>query len=170
MGTSILARLDAQDRALFARWTLERSTTGRRVWVACTHLGGVWCIVALTAVPLFAVGALHTVAVHAAVGLAVSHAIVQILKRNVLRARPADGAESLVAIPDEFSFPSGHAAAAMAVAVVYAAAYPAMALPLLGVAAAVGFSRVCLGVHYPGDVLVGQAIAVMTDIVVLSVS
>ncbi len=124
---------------------------------------------ALAGAPLFATGALHTVAVHAAVCLAVSHAIVQILKRNVLRARPADGAGSLVAIPDEFSFPSGHAAAAMAVAVVYAAAYPALALPLLVIAAAVGFSRVCLGVHYPGDVLVGQAIAVLTAIVVVSV-
>jgi undecaprenyl-diphosphatase len=170
MGTSILERLDARDRALFARWTIERATAGRRVWVACTHLGGLWCIVVLAGLPLLASGGLHTAAVHAVVCVAVSHAIVQILKRNVLRARPAECTQSLVAIPDEFSFPSGHATAAMAVAVVYAAAYPAYALPLLAVAAAVGFSRVCLGVHYPGDVLVGQLIAVVTAVVVLTIS
>ena len=88
----------------------------------------------------------------------------------MLRARPADRAESLVAAPDEFSFPSGHATSAMAIAVVYAAAYPAYALPLVVVAATVGFSRVRLGVHYPGDVLAGQVIAIVTDVVVLSLS
>ena len=50
----------------------------------------------------------------------------------------------------------------MSVAFVYATAYPALALPLVALAAAVGMSRVFLGVHYPGDVLIGQLIAVVT--------
>jgi undecaprenyl-diphosphatase len=64
--------------------------------------------------------------------------------------------------PDRFSFPSGHACASMAVALAYGLAFPALAVPLVALATIVGFSRVCLGVHYPGDVLIGQLIAAGT--------
>jgi membrane-associated phospholipid phosphatase len=41
--------------------------------------------------------------------------------------------------------------------------------PLVAIAALVGLSRVCLGVHYPGDVFAGQAIALTTGFVVLAI-
>ena len=50
----------------------------------------------------------------------------------------------------------------MSVAAVYAWAFPSWAPILLGLALAVGVSRVVLGVHYPGDVVVGQVIALVT--------
>ena len=108
-------------------------------------------------------------AIRAILGLVASHGVVQLLKRNVLRERPSRrlGCETLVRVPDEFSFPSGHATAAMAVAFAYAVTFPGLAAPILALAAAVGFSRVCLGVHYPSDVLAGQTIAVVTDVVVI---
>ena len=68
----------------------------------------------------------------------------------------------MVAEPDKFSFPSGHAAAAMSVAIVYSFAFPTLASALIPLAMLVGVSRVCLGVHYPGDVLIGQLIAALT--------
>jgi len=173
MATSLLSRLDARDRALFDRWILAPSTVTRPAWVAITHLGGVWCSAAAAAVPLLsASSAVHAAAIRALLGLVLSHAIVQVLKRNVLRARPTErlGCEPLVRVPDAFSFPSGHATASMAVCFAYAVAFPALAIPLLALAAAVGFSRVGLAVHYPGDVLAGQAIAIATDLLVMLVT
>jgi undecaprenyl-diphosphatase len=171
MATSLFQRLDARDRALFDRWTIDRSTAGRRAWIVLTHMGGLWCSVAAATVPLLAASAtLRGAAFRAFLGLAISHVIVQVLKRNVLRVRPTEelGHESLVRVPDEFSFPSGHATAAMAVALAYAMAFPMLALPLVALATLVGFSRVCLGVHYPSDVLAGQTIAIVTDLVVFA--
>ena len=51
-------------------------------------------------------------------------------------------------------------------AAVYALAWPGLAAALLPAAVLVGFSRVRLGVHYPGDVLVGQLIAIATALIV----
>jgi undecaprenyl-diphosphatase len=98
--------------------------------------------------------------------LVVSHLVVQLVKRTVSRPRPSNVVEctTLVVEPDKFSFPSGHATAAMAVAFGYAMSFPALAGPLVSIAFLVGASRVFLGVHYPGDVFVGQLIAVLTGL------
>ena len=72
-----------------------------------------------------------------------------------------------MACPDRFSFLSGHAIASLAVALSYGVGFPPLAAPLVGLGLLVGWSRVVLGVHYPGDVLAGQLIAAVT---VLSVT
>jgi len=164
---SLWQRLDARDRALFVRWVLSEFTPVRstRLWRALTHLGGLRCAVASTLLPLVATGgAVRSAAREALIALVVSHLVVQIVKRAVMRRRPTDGerAGAFVDVPDCFSFPSGHACASMSVAFVYGLRFPVLAVPLVALASIVGFSRVRLGVHYPGDVLVGQAIAILT--------
>ncbi|KQM03797.1 sphingosine/diacylglycerol kinase-like enzyme [Frankia sp. CpI1-P] len=59
-----------------------------------------------------------------------------------------------------FSFPSGHAASAAAFATGVALDAPGAAVPVAALAAAVAFSRVYVGVHYPGDVAAGILLGV----------
>jgi len=69
---------------------------------------------------------------------------------------------------DPYSFPSGHATGAFALATSLSLRYPrpAMYIPLHLWALFVAYGRVYLGVHYPSDVLVGGAIGSGTAIAV----
>jgi membrane-associated phospholipid phosphatase len=71
------------------------------------------------------------------------------------RADPPRFATRDVQMPTSSSFPSGHAASAFAFAYVVGRHVPILAIPVRLVAGAVAYSRVHLGVHYPGDVAVG---------------
>lgn len=166
MRAPLLLRLDAHDRALMRRCAIPPAAprTSRAVWVGITHLGSTGVSLAAAGLPWFACCSLAEASRLALVTLVVSHLLVQLVKRAVGRGRPSSGCDlgAIVREPDRFSFPSGHAAASLSVALAYAMVFPVWAGPLLLVALLVGFSRVRLAVHYPGDVLVGQLIALAT--------
>jgi len=107
-------------------------------------------------------------AIEGMVAVGVNSFVVNIpLKSAVRRKRPTDVVpeERRLAKPDSYSFPSGHTASAAAFSGVVGKAYPKLWLPINGLAAMVGFSRVYTGVHFPGDVLggwiVGKGVAAL---------
>jgi len=63
------------------------------------------------------------------------------------------------------SFPSGHAAAALAVATVLAAKFPRARWPILVVAAAISASRIVRGSHYLTDVAGGAALGCVMGVI-----
>jgi undecaprenyl-diphosphatase len=80
------------------------------------------------------------------------------LKALFERARPPEvdpGLGSLVALPANASFPSGHSATAFAAATAVAIVCPRLRPVVLVLAAAVALSRVYLRVHFPLDVVAG---------------
>ena len=82
------------------------------------------------------------------------------------RSRPARAAQEVplarhVRMPSTTSFPSGHSASAFAFATAVGRVHPQAAIPLHGLAAAVAYSRVHTGVHYPGDVVAGALTGTM---------
>lgn len=166
----LLARLDAHDRAIMARFVLGGASGTRvrcRMWLALTHLGSASFAIVITIALLLFPTPQRELFGRAAVSLLASHLIVRLIKRRAVRARPAVtmSLTTLVATPDQFSFPSGHASAAMSVAISYAVCFPTIAPLFLLLAFVVGTSRIALGVHYPGDVVVGQLISVMVAII-----
>ena len=128
-------------------------------WI--THLGGAPSTVGIPAALWLAGGHVAAAGRTALIANALSHVAVQVLKRTVARARPCDANGVLlaeIAIPDPFSFPSGHSAAATAVAVSLALAHPWLAPVSLPIAGAVCLSRVRLRVHHRADVVAGAAL------------
>ena len=69
--------------------------------------------------------------------------------------------EPLVRVPTDHSFPSGHTATSFAAALVLARAVPQRAWLFYLLAAAIGFSRIYVGVHYPIDVLGGALLGLL---------
>lgn len=130
---------------------------------AITHLGDPQNVIALTlALALGLAPHLTDAGVAAAWSLALSHLVVHALKRRLCRERPSlpMGLQFLIEPQDRFSFPSGHAAAGLSVALpLFLAVGGLVGGAILVLGLLVGVSRCYLGVHYPGDVVVGWALA-----------
>jgi undecaprenyl-diphosphatase len=164
MKLSRLARLLALDDKL-----LRRLVKNRRVRVTyalrvlCRLVDPDMVIMAIT-VALFSPG-LAGIAERAAVALIVTSLVVVVVKRTVKRTRPALDVQASIP-PDRFSFPSGHTAAAFALAIAMFGSAPLAVPGLLLLACCVAYGRMYLGVHYPLDVAAGAALGLLCGSIV----
>ena len=113
----------------------------------------------------------HGIVVVLAIGYGIELLLYVLIKRFVSRLRPfvvIPGVTMLISPPDEFSFPSGHTAAAFVMTTVVAMWYPVLFLFVFPLALGVGVSRVYLGVHYPSDILAGAALGVFAGCVAMA--
>lgn len=149
------------DERVFRRLHGRRRERLDRAMIRITHLGDPLGWAALAA-GLCAGGRegrriARAVLPAAAGAVAVSYA----LKVTIGRPRPRVGLgniEALVRDPDRYSFPSAHTSSSVAVAVCAMLESPVLGWPLAVLAAAISFSRIYVGVHYPLDVVAGAAV------------
>jgi undecaprenyl-diphosphatase len=157
---------------LIDEWVVEAVADRRRpgadrLMRMLTHLADPLSAILFVAVMMYGQEPLAAAGRQAAFALIASHAFVQLLKRGIGRRRPKLPARlaPLIKAPDRFSFPSGHAAAALAIALPLAEILPGSLAPVvLALAAGVGLSRCYLGIHYPCDVLVGWVLAIAAHV------
>jgi membrane-associated phospholipid phosphatase len=89
------------------------------------------------------------------------------LKQWIGRERPSQvyaSPKTLVSAPHDASFPSGHATASFACATILTFHAPRAAPAFFLLAAAIAWSRVYVGVHYPLDVLGGAVLGILIAI------
>ena len=150
------ARLGAALRAVVG-------ARGDRAVVATTDLGSVYAISGIAGV--LALAGRRDEAIDAlAVGL-LAWGIAQRSKSLLDRRRPyeAEGTRRLLRPPSGSSFPSGHAAVAMAWTTRLGERSPArpVRVGLAALGAAIGLTRVHAGVHYPSDVVAGAGLGLL---------
>ena len=88
----------------------------------------------------------------------------RILKPTIKRERPPAVEETIQLRTDRyagFGFPSNHAANNFAGAAFLSCFYPFQALFFYSYATLIAYSRVYVGVHYPGDVLAGALLGIL---------
>src|SRR5690349_10482763 len=132
----------------------------RRLSTAANH-GRLW--LAIGALLALRKGPLRRGAIRGVGSLAFSSLVVNaILKRVFGRVRPdlenLQSHRRLRREPGSLSFPSGHSSSAAAFVTGVAMESPLAGAALAPIALGVGYSRVHVGVHYPGDVVAGLAV------------
>lgn len=131
------------------------------------NLGAVW-LALLGVIAAFGGKTGRRISLAGLVAFAVGFASSELIKELTMRPRPfltLDHVRLLVNAPHSFAFPSGHTASSFAAASGAALAakrllgkVPSWGWGMLALAAAISYSRIYVGVHWPTDVAAGAVL------------
>jgi undecaprenyl-diphosphatase len=160
------ARLSARLRVL------ERPGLLRRLAIFFGHSGDSWFwLLGLLLVLWRGSESWRSLATAMVVGILLTAGIVLLIKFSVRRQRPEGDWGQVYRRTDPHSFPSGHAARAVMLAVIAASLGPAWFGALLLVwAPVVGLARVATGLHFVSDVVVGWLLGAAMGFVVVELA
>ncbi len=163
--SNLILALNHYDRRILMALLVRRRPHLDTLMRVLTHMGG-WYSVLPIAISLayWAPPVLGNAGALSLWAVISSHLVVQLLKRSICRERPRMpvGLGFLVEPEDRFSFPSGHSAAGLALTLPLSAAIGGpLGVLIVLIGAGIGISRCYLGVHYPGDVVVGWTLGVV---------
>jgi membrane-associated phospholipid phosphatase len=158
--------VEALDVAVYAAIAATPTPTLDRAFAAVSRAADHSKLWTATAATLALVGGQQgrRAAVYGMASIALASTVVNVVLKQLGRRRRPDRAmyavplARQVAMPLTTSFPSGHAASAFAFATGVTRELPTVGIPIHGAAAAVAYSRVHTGVHYPLDVIVGAVV------------
>jgi undecaprenyl-diphosphatase len=162
-----LQRLLQADRDYSAKLRYaEKPGRLRRLAIFLAHSGDSWFWgLGLAAVWLLSGLAGKTYAVRLVIAIVALALLVFLVKRAFKRKRPAGEWGAIYRQTDPHSFPSGHAARMVLLAVLAAALGPPwLAWLLLVWAPLVALARVAMGVHYLSDVLAGALLGLVVGL------
>ncbi|MEX1248738.1 MAG: phosphatase PAP2 family protein [Anaerolineales bacterium] len=160
------ARLSARLRVA------EKPGKRRRLAIIFGHSGDSWFWLAgLLLLAWLGSEAWRRLAIALIAGILLTAVIVLLIKFSVRRQRPEGEWGQLYRRADPHSFPSGHAARALMLALVALGLGPAwLGWLLLVWAPLVGMARVATGLHYVSDVLAGWVLGIVMGLVTLQVT
>jgi len=159
-------RIEANDYRVMRRVNRWRAPRWLRILtIAATRGGDGWLWYVFGVLLLLWGGRERFAAIGAAGASAVTGILLfRALKRASRRKRPCEIEPHCWASappPDKYSFPSGHAITAFAVAVSAGLFYPELQSPLLAAALLIAVSRIILGMHFLSDVAAGAVIGIL---------
>lgn len=133
----------------------------------CGNMGVLWIAVALV---ISAKAKYRRCSITMLIGMIFGVLIGNLVVKNVVqRDRPCwikEVNDMLIAVPQDFSFPSGHTMSSFIAATILFHFDKRLGIPSFGAALLIAFSRLYLYVHFPTDILggalLGVGIAIMT--------
>ncbi len=97
----------------------------------------------------------YSVVIPAAAGILITMILTLVIKYTFKRTRPEGDWGGIYRKTDPYSFPSGHAARSIAIALIIAGYSIPAGIALFFWSFLVGISRIILRIHYPSDVAAG---------------
>jgi undecaprenyl-diphosphatase len=153
--------IETRDHRVMRRVNHWRAPRWLRVWMVwSSRLGNGWIWYSVGIFLLLFGGAARFAAFTASATAEVATLVLfRVMKKASKRKRPCQleaHCWAKVLPPDQFSFPSGHAMSAFAIAIPLCIFYPEMQAALLVLSLSIAISRVILGMHFVSDVVVGS--------------